>query len=207
MKSQIVVLRFAGMFFMSFRFLAAAMLMLGFSRLLAESPEPQSKEPSLHQKIYFFEHRLLPNWVHSPDGAFFADLEKGSTDLMSKAATDIIGKEFADAIHVKGIEKDRIVLLQFPKPKEAPECFYAAVIKSGSAYRYITLEMGDDLMKQGVKTFLCEWKSDGQHADYGPRQYDDEEHFVSEVTKLIQEDAGQISTEKPKPAESTQPAK
>jgi hypothetical protein len=153
--------------------------------LTAAEPPPaaQVKGPTQHQKIYFFEHRLLPKWVHHSKGAFFEDLASGSTTKMVEAATEIVGKDFADALHVEVAQRGKIILLLFPKPNKTAECYFAAVIKTSSGYRYLTLEADEDIMKQGVKAFYCEWTSSGAHLDFGPRRYDDEADFLTEVTK------------------------
>jgi len=159
-------------------------LALGVSRAPAESsPGEKPAEPTQHQKVYYFEHQLLPKWVHKSDGAFFEDLASGATGRLSAAATKIVGKPFADALHVRVIEKDRVVLLTFAKPGQPPECFYAALIKNGTTYRYLTLEADEDITGQGVKAFYCEWTSEGSHSDFGPRRYDDEASFLEELGK------------------------
>jgi hypothetical protein len=153
----------------------------------ADAPAgPAQKEPAEHQQVYYFEHKLLPGWVHNSDGAFYSDLGQGKPRQMYEAATQIIGKDFADGIKIRKIDKPDGFLITFPKPKEAPECFFAAVLKDGSQYHYVTLELGEDLLSDGSKTFLCEWASDGSHLDFGPRKFDDEAHFLSELEDRLQ---------------------
>jgi hypothetical protein len=57
-------------------------------------------------------------------------------------------------------------------------------LKDGSQYHYVTLEIDEDILGNGTKAFLCEWTSDGSHLDYGPRKFDDEAHFLSELDRL-----------------------
>jgi hypothetical protein len=154
---------------------------------LADAPaNPGQKEPTAQERVYHFEHKLLPAWVHKSEGAFYADLAQGDTKRLTEAATEIIGKDFADGIKIRKIEKPDGVLITFPKPKEAPECFFAAVLKDGSEYHYVTLELGENILDDGAKTFLCEWSSEGSHLDFGPRKYDDEAHFLSELEVRVE---------------------
>src|SRR5579862_539847 len=148
----------------------------------AEAPaDPSQAKPTAHDRVYYFEHKIVPAWVHKSEGAFYSDLEHGETKQLFETAMEIVGKDFADGIKIRKIDKPDGVLITFPKPREAPECFFAAILKDGSAYHYVTLELGEDMMGDGSKTFLCEWASDGSHLDFGPRKYDDEARFLSEL--------------------------
>jgi hypothetical protein len=159
---------------------------------LAEAPaSPSQPEPTAHQRIYYFEHKILPAWVHKSEGAFYSDLGHGETQQLTDTATRVIGKDFANGIKIRKIDKPDGFLIAFPKPKEAPECFFAAVLKDGSEYHYVTLELGEDIVGDGAKTFLCEWASDGRHLDYGPRKFDDEAHFLSELEDRLKKDTPQ----------------
>jgi hypothetical protein len=154
---------------------------------LADAPaNPGQKEPTESDRVYYFEHKLLPGWVHKSEGAFYSDLEQGNTKQLTDAATEILGKDFADGIKIRKIDKPDGVLIAFPKPKEAPQCFFAAVLKDGSEYHYVTLELGEDIASDGSKTFLCEWANNGDHLDFGPRKYDDEAHFLSELEDRVE---------------------
>jgi hypothetical protein len=164
------------------------------------SAKPNLKEPTESDRVYYFEHKLLPAWVHKSEGAFYSDLGQGDTKRLTDAATEIIGKDFADGIKIRKIDKPDGVLITFPKPKEPPECFFAAVLKDGSQYHYMTLELDEDIMGNGTKAFLCEWASDGGHLDYGPRKFADEAHFLSELGDRLQKVTPQAPAATPTPA-------
>lgn len=166
---------------------------------LADAPaDPGQTKPTVHDQVYAFEHKLLPGWVHKSEGAFYSDLEKGETKQLFEAATEIVGKDFADGIKIRKINLPDGILITFPKPNEAPECFYAAVLKDGSEYHYVTLELSEIFLSDGTKSFLCEWASDGSHLDFGPRKYDDEAHFLSELGDRLKK-----SSDQPSPAAKT----
>ncbi len=149
---------------------------------LEEPASSTQQGPTPHQRAYYFEHKLLPLWVHKTNGAFFDDLQHGEIQKLTEAATQIAGKDFAGGIHVRKIsELTDTVLIVFPAPRETPECFFAAVQKTGAQYRYFTLESGEDILSNGTKSFLCEWSGDGRHLDFGPRKFDDEASFISEL--------------------------
>ena len=169
------------------RFVLVALSLIGSLALSprparADGPaDPSQAKAAVHDRVYYFEHKILPAWVHKSEGAFYADLVQGDTKKLTEAATEIIGKDFADGIKIRKIDKSDGVLITFPKPKEAPECFFAAVLKDGSAYHYVTLELGENLLNDGTQTFFCERASNGSHLDFGPRKFADEAHFLSEL--------------------------
>ncbi|HXA80740.1 MAG TPA: hypothetical protein VNV14_05660 [Opitutaceae bacterium] len=180
---------------------------------LADAPaNPPQKEPTESDRVYYFEHKLLPNWVHKSEGAFYSDLAQGNTKQLTDAATEIIGKDFSDGIKIRKIDKTDGILITFPKPKEPPQCFFAAVLKDGSEYHYVTLELGEDITGDGSsKAFLCEWANNGDHLDFGPRKYNDEAHFLSELEDRLKKGpdqappAAQIPATPPAPQDSHEP--
>ena len=163
--------------------------------------EPQ-KEPTPHQRVYYFEHRLLPKWTEQSAGAFLDDLQAGKNDLLLKAATDIAGAEFAQAIKVHVLTEPSGAVISFPKPKQPPECFFAAIVRDGDHGRYFALEADEDLMNNGTKAFLCEWSGES-HLNLGPRSYDDEAHFIDDVRQIMGKKGGQPP--KDAPAAATTP--
>ncbi|MDE3083875.1 MAG: hypothetical protein KGJ37_01480 [Verrucomicrobiota bacterium] len=175
-----------------------------FLLLPASAQEPagsNSKEPTAQQRVYYFEHRILPAWVHKSDGAFFSDLEQGDTKRLTEVAAELVGKDFAGEIKVRRIDAPTGILIVFPKPKKMPECFFAAVLKDGQHYRYVTLELTDDLFGDGTKSCLCEWSSGGDHLNFGPRKFTDEASFLSELKDRSHKETN------PSPAAVTSPPK
>ena len=163
--------------------MAAALSLAGPSSRAAEKEaKPETKrEPTLHDKVYRFEHRLLGQWVHGSKGAFFAELLTGDSKVMRGAATSIVGEEFAQKIVVRALPEKERVLLTLAPPGEPPECFCALVVKVGEGYRYLTLEKTHDLFKNGFQAVVGEWIAEGTHRNFGPRKYADAEQFLAEM--------------------------
>jgi hypothetical protein len=162
---------------------ASALLVAGAAGGAAEKETKQEtkREPTLHDKVYRFEHRLLGQWVHGSKGAFFAELLTGDSKVMRGAATRIVGEEFAQKIAVRALPEKERVLITFAPPAEAPECFCALVVKVGEGYRYLTLEKTRDLLNNGFRSVVGEWIAEGTHRNFGPRKYSDAEQFLAEM--------------------------
>ncbi|MCX6953519.1 MAG: hypothetical protein NTV51_15320 [Verrucomicrobia bacterium] len=143
--------------------------------------EKKAPEPSLGQRIYHFEHRLLPKWTHQSNGAFFADLSSVGAAPLLAPATDIVSKEFAEKLAVRALPERSQVLVTFPKPTEIAHCYFAIIEKTGETFRYITLELTEDLFEDGTKAVVGEWTADGSHKNRGPRKYADAERFLAEL--------------------------
>ncbi len=141
-----------------------------------------TEEPTEHQRIYYFQHRVLPSWTHDSDGAFFANLQKDSHERFIEVAAEIVNQEFADQIVISQFGDGTEILITFPIPKQIPECYFVYIRKEGDTYRYITLERTEDILGQGMKSVVAEWSPDGAHLNMGPRTYDDAERFLNEVT-------------------------
>ncbi|GEM_PF-2781511 len=80
--------------------------------------------PSLKDRIYFFQHRLLPGWTFNSDGAFYKDLMSGNEIRVKAAATEMVSPEFAEGISIKPINESKGVLITFPKPDNMPDCYF-----------------------------------------------------------------------------------
>ncbi len=157
---------------------------LVFLLLLAAPLAPLMAQGLLNeqqQKIYYVEHRLIPQWLYGSDGAFFQALEKGDITYLKNAAAEIAGKSFAKDLKVKSIEPGKAVLLTFEKPANSPLCYYAIVAKTDEGFAYYTLEKAIDFEDTGkISTMFCGWTADGSHLNFGPRGYKDEDNFVKE---------------------------
>ncbi|HZP59492.1 MAG TPA: hypothetical protein VFB27_04135 [Opitutaceae bacterium] len=184
-------------------FLAASAAITGRFSPFLRADEPTDylrKEPTAHDRIYTFEHGILPGWVHKSNGAFYDDLAQGQTGQLVKAGAQVVGDDFAAGIKVRKIDDPAGFLITFPQPKDMTECYFAAVLKNGEQYRYVTLELTEDLLNDGTKTCLCEWSPEGDHLNFGPRKFADEANFIAE----LKERAGDKSP--PAPAAVTSPA-
>lgn len=140
-----------------------------------------SKEVTMGQRIYYFQHRLLPKWTHESNGMFFHDLMNGHFERLIAAAKNIVGEEFAKQIEVQKYAEAGGVLIRFPRPTVAPECFFVYIVKTESGFRFHTYEKTVDLYGSGDKGVVGEWSADGKHLNFGPRKYEDSDSFVSEL--------------------------
>jgi hypothetical protein len=145
-------------------------------------PQEQPAETT-HDKIYFFEHRLIPQWVHDTNGAFFSDLVNGEHAQLLAFASQVVSSEFSEGISIITYPEKASFLIRFPEPGEPPECFFIYVQKNEdsetfSLYTYEkTLELGEG----GFKGVVGSWSADKSHANQGPRSYDDAASFISDV--------------------------
>jgi hypothetical protein len=137
--------------------------------------------PSLHDRIYFFEHRLLPRWTHGTNGAFFDELMTDRTEKLIAAATETVGEEFARGITIRKFPERKAVFLSFPKPKAPPGCFFVYIAWAENGFQYYTYEKTFDIAQVGNKGVVGVWSADGKHGNEGPRKYEDADSFLTEM--------------------------
>ena len=166
-------------------FLVCCMALLTINgACLAQEP---AKEPTMKDRIYFFQHRLIPQWTHQSEGAFFNDLNSGKSEKLIEAATKIVSPEFAAAISIKKYPDENGVLIKFAAPVEVPQCYFIFIYKdkNSSKFSLYAYEKTHDLLKEGNKGVVGQWSAEGGHSNLGARTYEDPESFVSEVQKAI----------------------
>jgi hypothetical protein len=151
-----------------------------FQQLLADD-QTNAVTTSLHQNIYRLQHRVLPVLTHQTTGKFFELLLSGETNKLYGIASNEVNTAFADAVTVKLLDNPAGILLTFPAPNKAPECFFVYITKTGDAYRYITLEKTLDIFEHGNKSVVGEWTAEKMHLNRGSRKYDDAESFLAEI--------------------------
>lgn len=153
--------------------------------------DDERQETPRGDRIYYFQHKLLPKWTFESGGAFFADLHSGRIARLLQAATDIVDAEFAKTVAVRPLEGASRVLIAFESPMRAPLCYFIIVEKTDEAsFRFMTLEMTEDILGTGAKSVVGEWRREGAHGNWGFRSYTDEESFVSEITSSSDKSAG-----------------
>jgi len=165
-----------------FVFFAALLTVNG--ACLGEEP---AKEPTMKDRIYFFQHRLIPQWTHQSDGVFFNDLNSGKSEKVIEAATKIVSPAFAAAISIKRYPDENGVLIKFAAPLEVPQCYFIFIYKDKSSNKFslYAYEKTHDLLKEGHKGVVGQWSAEGGYSNLGARAYEDPESFVSEVQKAI----------------------
>ncbi len=142
-----------------------------------------SEKVSIHDKIYYLQHRLLPQWTHESKGAFFDDLMHDHPEKLLKAASEIVGEEFSRRLLVRKYNEFNGVLLTFQTPNEPPECYFIYIVKAKDGFKFYTYEKTMDLFGSGDKGVVGAWSADGKHSNFGPRKYDDADSFVTELQK------------------------
>ena len=134
-----------------------------------------------HERVYYFEHRLLPKWTFATQGAFFEAMMNGHNKQFLAAATEIVSDQYADQIKILPYLEENAILLIFATPKMPPNCYFVMIQKSKDSYIYYTYErtlaFGDDTFV-GV---VGGWSEDGAHLNMGPREYSDYQSFADEV--------------------------
>jgi hypothetical protein len=142
------------------------------------------QEPSLNDRIYYFQHRLLPGWTFKSNGAFFKDIMSGDSSKIKAAASKIISPEYAEKISVKPIRESNGVLITFPEPENVPDCYFVLIRQVDNKYMYITYEKTMNIADEGFAGAVCGWSSEGTHSNYGFQKYTDPESFISDALKV-----------------------
>ncbi len=159
----------------------------GTSAASKEATRPTAATPST-EDIYTFHHRVIPGVLFSDKGSLmFNDLFTGKTGPFIQMVQEPLGAAYSSGIRFATEHHTDydIVLISFPAPFAEPNCFQAALVKTGNTFRYVTLEVGNDVA--GVKTvaFLCEWSSEFKHLNYGARNYNDLKTFRTELLSFL----------------------
>jgi len=145
----------------------------------ADAPKKESR----HDKIYMLQHRVLPRITFNTGGEFYKRLAEGNTEPTKKAISGAVDEKFAKAVTFKKLDGHEAVLITFPKPEKAPQCYYVIIEKTENSFRYVTLEMAEDILGAGTKTMVCEWAGGTQHLNFGSRKYTDAQSFMDDALK------------------------
>lgn len=143
-------------------------------------PEAAEEELTEHDRIYYYQHRLLPMWLHDSDGAFFNDLKAGELEHLLNAAAEIIDPEYANAIEVQPLLEQNAALILFPEPKTALLCYFVLVRELDEGYAYYTYERVID-NDRGIVGIVGAWDSEESRYNLGPRAYRDAASFVEDL--------------------------
>ena len=143
----------------------------------------QNEEVPTSKKVYFFQHRILPEWTFSTGGKFYEDLLKGDLSHLKMTATEVISNDYANGISSEIINSDAI-LIKFPQPQAMTNCFFILITKAKDEFNFYTYEktinFGSDDPVIGV---VGNWSSDGSHGNLGGRTYSKASDFVSDVLR------------------------
>jgi len=143
------------------------------------------KSLPLEERIYFFEHRLLPKLTYESDGKFLAELISGDTAVLAGAAAEIVSPLYAKGISMQVLDPPGAVLLTFSNPNRAPDCYYIFIARSGDGHLFFTYEKMMDLSGDNFIGMVGAWTPSGAHANFGPRKYTDASSFLSDITAIL----------------------
>ncbi|MFG6485482.1 hypothetical protein ACG04R_02290 [Roseateles sp. BYS78W] len=159
----------------------------------AEAPTPPASAaseaakpgPTLHQRVYQLQHRLIPNWVHKSSGAFYTALAVGDLARLREVASELVSPEYAAGIKVTPYPALEGVLIEYPTPQTSPLCYFEFVHvngKSSTGYEIYTYEKTLKLpgLDYGYGV-VGRWTPEGAHANMGGRNYQDAESFVRDL--------------------------
>lgn len=142
----------------------------------------QTQTIPVAKKIYFFQHKLLPEWTFTTNGMFYSDLLVGELTLLRQAATEVISEDYAMAITSEVVDNGNSVLLTFPTPQKMANCYFVLIQKKDGEFRFYTYEktlsFGDDDPVIGV---VGTWSSNGNHGNLGGRTYREGMEFVKDI--------------------------
>jgi len=68
----------------------------------------------MHDRIYHFQHRMLPKWTHESEGKFYKDILNSDFDILFNTASNVVGKEFSKNIIIQRLD-DINGIQQFPQ--------------------------------------------------------------------------------------------
>jgi hypothetical protein len=145
----------------------------------------EEKEPTYQQKVYYLQHKVLPQWTHESEGKFLYDLMNDDLSQLKEVASDFISPEYAENITVKNIDGRNLAIIIFPQPKFPTHCFFVLIRRNEDSFYYTTYEkpsmfFTDDNDFVGV---VGGWSSEGSHLNFGPRSYSDLDSFIKDMVK------------------------
>lgn len=141
--------------------------------------------PTLHRRTYELQHRLIPNWVHKSEGAFYTALVVGDLARLREVAGELVSPDYAAGIKVTAYPALEGVLIEYPAPLTPPLCYFAfvhATGKSSTGYEIYTYEKTMKIpgLDSGYGV-VGGWTPDGKHLNLGGRDYQDAESFVRDL--------------------------
>lgn len=146
---------------------------------------PAKKDEVLtSEKVYFFQHKILPEWTFTTEGKFYSDLLKGDLSHLKMAATEVISSDYASGISTKVIKDSNAILIKFPKPKGFANCYFVLITKSEETFQFYTYEKSMKFSTDDpVIGVVGSWTAEGNHGNLGGRTYTQPNDFVSDILR------------------------
>lgn len=144
----------------------------------------ESQEPTYQQKVYYLQHKILPQWTYESEGRFLHDLMHNELTQLKRVAAEIVSPEYAEKITVKTIDGQNLAIIVFPQPKFPANCFFVLITRDEDDFSYTTYEKSFNILSDDEFVGVVGgWNSEGGHLNYGPRKYSDVESFIKDNTK------------------------
>ncbi|WOH38564.1 hypothetical protein RI844_04935 [Thalassotalea fonticola] len=142
----------------------------------------KNQEVPTSKKVYFFQHKILPEWTFTTNGGFYADLIKGDLSRLNMAASEVVSNDYAKGITSEILKDGTSVLITFPTPQGLANCYFVLIQKSKDGFSFDTYEkamsFGEDDPVIGV---VGSWSPEGSHGNLGGRTYIKASDFVSDI--------------------------
>jgi hypothetical protein len=154
----------------------------------ADPGHPPQEGLSARRHHYFFAHRGLPELLWQQSTPVLEALIGPEADAFLRDYWEHVGNQLEEAerLEPEGLtcrvcelaDGYRAAVITLPPAERCPEAHLAAVVfrppqrrtptpKTEPVLRYFTLERGLDLLGEGPRTVLCEWKREGAHLNFG----------------------------------------
>lgn len=153
-----------------------------------EEPKGEVNYQAIHDEMYYVEYKLIPHFVE-----FFKDQPDKASQIVISVYENLITLQnhlrkvnpiaFGNiSCEVCGdIEKECLVVYEFPRPFDMPLAKYGAIYfnKPQQKYQYWTLELSLD------GRFVLGSKTTEGHSNYGQRADLSKDEFIQEVCQIM----------------------
>ncbi len=141
---------------------------------------------TLHDILYYYEHKLLPASLYEYKSDFVAILLK-QKEVLYKVLNNIFHEERVENPYTENDFKldvlqanDSLLVIKitFPEPIDAPLCYcsYLFIDRALENLNYFCVEKAAGIC--GEQKYLCSWTADGAHANYGSCDLEENEIYL-----------------------------
>jgi hypothetical protein len=135
-----------------------------------------------YEAVHYFQHTLLPNWIHDYNRNIVENIENGNIAELAAQAQLQVDEDFAETLVLHPYPDKKIYVLEFEAPQKVGDYFFAAVIKNEyDGFSFYSLEKGLSFFGAGDDSVLVEWEDAGDFSNLGGRKYKDLFSFVQEL--------------------------
>jgi hypothetical protein len=163
---------------------------------------PQRGSP--RQQHYVFAHVALAQIFAREPHDLWSRLSSEAGTAMLQGLWRRIGAECPEkeraeeaglSLSIETLGAREAAVITLPRPLAPAEAYMVALIRDPprkkflftvrrESFRYVTLELGIDIMSGGGRTVLCEWLPDGSRANHGDGPEPTREAFVQALAAL-----------------------